>query len=291
MTNTGIIDLHGNNINLELGGIQIGMIKVPSDYVPYTFAPILGVHELITGDHLMNGMIVVVEDTVFRRNPDVLSPEYPDRKNGFMPSSYDRASVEEQSRWALVTDLDKSGEIIKFTAIYSDGTMRSRSYDKSIKWAALKEFEMLPVCPECGVTHHPGEERIPDIDTMTRDVTSQLFGEEMSFDEFSDRLKDAPSFLDEILDKTLGKLFGGPVIDASEAEIPAEGQRPDETHDEYMDRLRDEDEAKGNYSQDERPKLKDPIKLADDDALAALRAKLMGSPAPAENAISVQTNQ
>lgn len=248
-------------------------------------------HELVTGDHLMEGMIVVVEDKMIRRNPNVLSPEYPDRARGFVPSEYDRASVEEQSRWALVTDLDKRGEIIKFTAIYSDGTMRSRSYNKSIKWAALKEFEMLPVCPDCGVTHQPGEERTPNLEEMTRNVTSRLFGEEISFDEFSDRLKNDPSFLDEIMDKTLGKMFGkmfgGPIIDASEAEIPADGQREDETRDEYMDRLRDEDEANGDYSQDERPKLKDPIKLSDDDALDALRAKLRGE----KPAITVQTNQ
>lgn len=253
MTNTGIVDLHSNNVNLELGGIKIGMIKIPSDYVPYTFAPILGVHDLIAGDHLMEGMIVVVEDNVFRRNPNVLSPEYPDRARGFVPSEYDRASVEEQSRWALVTDLDKSREIIKFTAIYSDGTMRSRSYNKSIKWAVLQEFEMLPVCPNCGVTHQTGEERLPNIDEMTRDVTQHFFGEEMSFDDFSDRLKDDPSFLDDILDKTLGKIFG-PEDEQPTYETPADAQLPGETPDE----------------------MKDPIKLADDDTLAALRARLMG---------------
>lgn len=286
MANAGIIDLHGNNIDIKLGGIQIGKIKVPSDYVPYTFAPILGVHELVTGDHLMEGMIVVVEDKMIRRNPNVLSPEYPDRARGFVPSEYDRASVEEQSRWALVTDLDKRGEIIKFTAIYSDGTMRSRSYNKSIKWAALKEFEMLPVCPDCGVTHQLDEESDLDIDEVARNVTSQILGKEMSFDEFSDRLKEDPSFIDELLGNTLRKIFGN-LFGAAEAEIPADGQREDETRDEYMDRLRDEDEANGDYSQDERPKLKDPIKLSDDDALDALRAKLRGE----KPAITVQTNQ
>lgn len=296
MTNTGIVDLFGNNIVIQLGEETIGQIKVPSDYVAHTFAPILGVHELITGDRLVNGLIVVVEDNMFRRNPNVLSPEYPDRKNGFVPSEYDRASVEEQSRWALVTDLDKSGQIIKFTAIYSDGTMRSRTYNKSIKWAVLKEFEMLPVCRDCNTVHVPGESTL-DMDQMTRDVTTQLFGEEMSFDEFSARLKDDSSFIDQIfggvLDKLVGGIFGSPaepeeeeVVYPESAEIPADNpRRPDETDDEYADRLRDEAEIAGEYDQNEQARIRQ--RKLDDEALAALREKLTGQPA----VISVVSNE
>lgn len=206
MSNFGIVDLHSNNIHIELGGVTIGKIKIPSDYVPYTFAPILGTHQLLTGDKLLNGLIVVVEDHMFRRNPDVLSPEYPDRKNGFVPSSYDRTSVEEQSRWALVTNLTQEGPLTKFTAIYSDGAMRTRTYNRSIKWAVLNEFEMLPVCDNCGQVHEPQPETV-DIETMTRRVTSEFLGQEMSFEDFSDRLAKEPDLIDEILDGVVDKFF------------------------------------------------------------------------------------
>lgn len=230
MTGTNVIDLQAHGIHVELGGVVFGKIAIPYDYVPYTFAPILGQHRLLTGDLLQNGMIVVVEDKLFRRNPDVLSPDYSDRKNGFVPSSYDRAQVEEQSRWALVTDLQNEGSIIRFTAIYSDGTMRSRQYNKSIKWAVLNQFDMLPVCPDCGNAHKATAE--------------------------------APSFMEDFLkglDEALEAFFPGILKEIQKLEDEEnayeDSPRPDETLEEYADRKRDEAEASGEYNRDETPKL------------------------------------
>lgn len=230
MTGTNVIDLQAHGIHVELGGLVFGKIAIPYDYVPYTFAPILGQHKLIHGGLLQNGMIVVVEDNMFRRNPDVLSPDYPDRKNGFVPSSYDRAAIEEQSRWALVTDLQNDGNLISFTAIYSDGTMRSRQYNKSIKWAVLEQFDMLPVCPECGKAHPTASA--------------------------------APSFAEDFLkglDEALEAFFPG-ILDQiqkleDEENAYEDSPRPDETLEEFADRKRDEAEASGEYNRDEKPKL------------------------------------
>lgn len=280
MTNFGILDLQANNINIELGGVTIGKIKVPSDYVPRSFAPVLGTHHLITGDKLTNGLIVLLEDTLVRR--DVSS----DLSN---LSEYELDRLNETARWALVTDLKvrdrgPDGPLVSFTAIYADGTMRDRTYAGSYKWAVLKEFQMLPVCDSCGEVHEP-EGTTPDLETMTRRVTSELLGEQMSFQDFSDRLEKDPEFIDEILDgldKTIGKMFGGFLgilpddeqsISGNPAEIPADRpQRPGETYDEYVDRLRDEDEIAGEYDASEKARLKQVT--ANDEALAALRRTL-----------------
>lgn len=287
VTNFGILDLHANKINIELGGVTIGKIKIPSDYVPKDFAPVLGTHYLVTGDKLLNGLIVLLEDSMMRPDPET-------------SSDYERRRVEENSRWALVTDLriiqrdSQSGPLVKFTAIYADGTMRDRTYAASYKWSVLKEFDMLPVCENCGTTHEL-EEELPGIEEMTRRVSSELFGEEMSFNEFSNRLADDPNFLDDVLLKTLDKIgesiFGSIPEDEqpnsdNAAEIPADRpQLPNETDDEYADRLRDEDEIAGEYEASERAKIRQ--RQLDDEALATLREKLTGrSPV-----ISVMSNE
>lgn len=291
MTNTGILHLHTNGIHIELGGRAISQIKIPSDFVAYTFAPILGTHLLLTGDMLVNGMVVVLEDHMMRGNPNDLSPESDKRQHGYTPSEYDRRKIEEGARWALVTDVrvksnGSDSQIVKFTAIYSDGTMRDRTYNVDYKWAVLTSVEALPLC-SCGRDH--SEEEDIDIDQMTRDVTSQLFDEEMDFEEFLSKVKEEPTFIDEIFNRTLGKItsgFLGSLLPGEPEEESDEEDddepRPDETPVEFLERMRDKAEERGEYSQDERPKLT----LAEDPAIAALRAKLMGQPAPTETGLN-----
>lgn len=300
MTNNfGILDLRANNINIELGGVTIGKIKIPSDYVTHDFVPVLGEHYLIAGDKLQNGFVVLIESTSMR-------PEFAESTGDDSYSKYNRNRIEENSRWALVTDLEvvqrgEGGPLVHFTAIYADGTMRDRTYASSYKWSVLRQVELLPVCENCGEVHVPDPlEALPDLEEMTRRVSSDLFGEEMSFNEFSDRLIDDPNFLDDVVLKTLDKigaslfgelptdgLFEGEQPNSDDAvHIPADRpQRPDETDDEYADRLRDEDEIAGEYNASER--IKTTQKLADDDALAALRAKLLGE----SPVVSVSSNE
>ena len=251
--NTGTIDLLGNNIDLEIDGVRVANIDVPSDYVAHTFAPILGTHHLLTGDKLKNGMIVVLGDRSSRENPNVLSPENPDRARGFVPSEYDRARVEETSRWALVTDLKivsngPDSRISKFTAIYSDGTMRDRTYNVSYKWAVLKDFDAGVLCPNCGEVHRTDE------------------GVVSSASEF-------PEFLSAALDMVLGGLTGN-FLDRiiaglneeedEDAHPDTEARQPGESDDEYFERRRDEEERRNEYDADE--------------ALKLLREKLTGRP-------------
>ena len=271
MTNLGIVDLAGNDVHLEIAGLRALQVKIPSDFVPYSFAPILGQHHLTTGDKLQNGMIVVVEDRNFRENPERLSPEYPARKDGFVPSEYDRARVAETARWALVTDLKyrpngPKSEIVSFTAIYADGTMRSRSCDISIKWAVLVESEVMfedERCSLCGEVHSSGDETTGMSDVPpVMDILGRI----------------AENFL-----QAFKELEGENDAD----EVPESEPLEDETPEEYADRLRDEAEARNEYSQDEVAKLRNklskengrrafqtPARFSDPDALARLREQL-----------------
>lgn len=156
MNTFDIVELHSNGIHIEILGRTIKEVKIPSGHVPITFAPILGEHFLFSGEKLREGMVVLVEQR-FRENPEILSPEYEARSRGFVPSEYDRARVEESSRWAMVMDPKVRGDILSFTAVYSDGTMRARSYNTSIKWATIRiqEFTTLSEgindCEDCQV--------------------------------------------------------------------------------------------------------------------------------------------
>ena len=149
MTNVKTINLIDNGIYIEIDGDTVGTIDIPSDYVPRSFAPVLGTHLLLTGDKLKEGMLVLLEDSIFRRDIP---------KEGEEISSYEQKKLDEGSRWAVVTDLrvNQNGvdrSFVKFTAIYADGTMRERTYNISYKWSVLREFKIVPACPNCGSVH------------------------------------------------------------------------------------------------------------------------------------------
>jgi hypothetical protein len=141
VTTTRTVELYKNGINLEIGGYQMDAVNIPSGYVPISFAPILGQHALVSGDRLRDGLMVVLGDYTMREDPELLSLEHPDRKRGYRPTEHDRRKVLELSRWALVTDFEIDGDTVSFTAIYADGTMRPRRYNRSFKWAVLLEYE------------------------------------------------------------------------------------------------------------------------------------------------------
>lgn len=171
---TRIVDLRANDIYVEIAGRQLAQIKIPSGYVPYSFMPTIEDHVILTGDNLVDGDIVLVEQAILRANPDVLSPEYPSRKDGFRPTEYDRRRVQETARWAVVTDSRiEEDDILHFTAVYADGTSTTRIYHKSIEWIILREFEAKPVC-ECGEVHEENEAGYSLMDDLTNAMAEFL---------------------------------------------------------------------------------------------------------------------
>lgn len=148
------INLLANGIHIEVDGYILGQADLRKGYVPYTFAPNIEQYLLVTGDKLQNGMAVLLEDKLMRADPNKLSEDYPARKDGFVPSSYDVRNVEETARWCIVTNLETlraNDEIIQFTGIYADGTMANRSYNKSYKWIVAR-VDAREICAHCGHT-------------------------------------------------------------------------------------------------------------------------------------------
>lgn len=263
MTESRILNLLENEIDVKINGQRIVQIEIPSGYVPISFMPLIDKHFVKTGDRLRDGMIVLLADTGFRDNPERLSPEYPSRARGFRPSDYDRQRVQETARWALVTDYRLDGSVVSFTAVYADGTMATRGgYNKSIKWIIQKEFRMITedqlgdVCEECG-EKHPEVSESDDMETMTGEVTSQLLGETLTFSQFLDRFRNDPTFVPTLFGNLFDKLVGVDVSEESTEEVSTDRpRRPDESDEEYADRLRDEDEACGDYDRSEFPRIK-----------------------------------
>lgn len=173
MANVKTINLIDNGIYIEIDGDTVGTIDIPSDYVPRSFAPVLGTHLLLTGDKLKEGMIVLLEDNIFRREPP---------KGGEEISSWEQGKLDEGSRWAVVTDLrvNRNGvdsSIVKFTAIYADGTMRERTYNISYKWSVLREFKIVPACPNCGSVHPNESNESNELDEALKVLRDKLTGQ------------------------------------------------------------------------------------------------------------------
>lgn len=161
-----------DQVNVVIDDVRFRSITIPDGYVPYSFNAHVDNHLLLSGDKLRNGMIVLPAEKTFRENPERLEV-----KDGRSPSPYDRARVQETARWSIVTDLRQDINIIHFTSLYADGTMIPRSYNKSIKWMVLKEFESTIFCPACGEYHDP-DAKAPEgsLQAFLNDIVDDLFG-------------------------------------------------------------------------------------------------------------------
>ena len=88
--------------------------------------------DLVFGDDLREGMIVLLEDSMFRTDL------------AHIVSGYDQDRADECNRWCEVTQLrvisrtDEHGRpsspLIRFIGRYGDGTKRVRQFDASFAW-------------------------------------------------------------------------------------------------------------------------------------------------------------
>jgi hypothetical protein len=138
---TRVVELAANEIELNICGQRVAAMRVPSGYVPLTFNPLIEEHQVVTGDQLRNGFIVLLADSNYRENPDRIVPAVVGSNN---VSPQERNRVAETSRWAIVTNLKSRPRtnLITFDGIYADGTAIPRIYNETIKWAVLKEMDV-----------------------------------------------------------------------------------------------------------------------------------------------------
>jgi hypothetical protein len=137
---TRVVELAANDIHINIGGGRVAAMRIPSGYVSHTFNPLIEEHQIVTGDQLRNGFIVLLADSTFRENPEKIMPPI-----AADISSHERNRIAESSRWAIVTNLQSSPRtpnIITFDGIYADGTAIPRMYNNTIKWAVLREMDV-----------------------------------------------------------------------------------------------------------------------------------------------------
>jgi hypothetical protein len=88
--------------------------------------------DIVFGDNLQDGMIVLIEDSLIRENLEHITGS----------SAQHRA--DEMNRWCEVTELkvtpryDTPSPLIKFVGVYPDGTKRVRTFCASYGWIVKK---------------------------------------------------------------------------------------------------------------------------------------------------------
>ena len=82
--------------------------------------------DIVFGEHLQDGMIVLVADTALRANMDAIH------------DAYDKDRADEHNRWCEVTRLQtrpgSTGTLVTFVGVYPDGTQRVRKYSTEYAW-------------------------------------------------------------------------------------------------------------------------------------------------------------
>jgi hypothetical protein len=103
--------------------------QIPSEYAPKDYLMDPTTDELVAGDELEDGMIVLFEDTVLR----------PDPQRG-ISSPYDAVALKERARWCKITRLRRleNSQVISFVGLYADGVKMSRTFNESWYWIVKK---------------------------------------------------------------------------------------------------------------------------------------------------------
>ncbi len=101
---------------------------IPSAFVPLYYMNDPETEDLIFGDMLKEGMVVLLEDTVLRPDPDYYQTS----------SAQAQVRIQETARWGRIVDLRRTNDIVTFICEYSDGSKRRRSYNISFTWYVKK---------------------------------------------------------------------------------------------------------------------------------------------------------
>lgn len=109
---------------------DLTMLEIPSESVRIDYVMNPRTDDLIHGHELVEGMIVLVESTSLRDNPERinLGGEF----DGYLANR-----IRETARWCRVTKLKTVSEntaLLTFIGLYADGTKMSRTYNKSHYW-------------------------------------------------------------------------------------------------------------------------------------------------------------
>lgn len=100
----------------------------PADFVPLRYQMNIDEEVLVGGWRLQDGMEVLVEDILFRKDPENLKKEL---------SAYEFKGIMETARFCTVAEyhtMNHNFDIMSFIGVYKGGEQISRTYNKEIYW-------------------------------------------------------------------------------------------------------------------------------------------------------------
>ena len=106
-------------------------IEAPEGLVPLDYVMNPETEDLVYGDELRDGDIVLIESGIVR---------YSIPKNWAEVNEYERVKILENARWCMITKLRRtpgygdSNSTLNFIGVYGDGTKMSRSFSVTYAW-------------------------------------------------------------------------------------------------------------------------------------------------------------
>lgn len=119
----------------------MALLEIPSEYVQIDHQMNPKTEDLISGRKLEEGMIVLLEESILREDPERLKRL--EKRTGVDPEElayearYIRNRLNKSSRWFRILEIEPStnhDDIVHFIALYSDGTKASHMFNKSYHW-------------------------------------------------------------------------------------------------------------------------------------------------------------
>lgn len=111
---------------------------IPEGYEPITREMDPDTEDLIWGDRLQQGYVVLISnDNIVRQDPK--DHELHLLNDDLECNPWQCPRVNETSQWCMITDLRRSHDLIHFIGVYADGVKRARTYNKSFAWIVKKE--------------------------------------------------------------------------------------------------------------------------------------------------------
>lgn len=103
-------------------------IVIPDGFAPRVYLLDPDTEDLIFGDQLTEGMVVLLEDSLLRHDADDIQSQAP----------ITRAKTLETARWCRVDAVRRNGHIVAFIGEYADGSKLRRSYANHYAWFVKK---------------------------------------------------------------------------------------------------------------------------------------------------------
>lgn len=106
-------------------------VEPPEGLVPLDYVMDPKTEDLVYGDELRDGDVVLIETGLVR---------FSIPKNWAEVREYERVKILENSRWCVITKLRRTpgygdhNSILNFIGVYEDGTKMSRSFSESYAW-------------------------------------------------------------------------------------------------------------------------------------------------------------